>query len=1000
MSGCNNRLTLKHYHYYNPASQTWNWEYDDLGFPNKASVMIKCDNVDDKCDQLYKTIEATITSKLVEEPNCCEHGAIRYIANATFEGTTYTQSKDFAIDKTSHSFDYFHAEKDGHSRECIYCGLLEGELLPHEYGLEGESFYTCNVCGYVDKERKDEYKYGQIIKDINDLIARVLLIEEIKPYHEGLIRDVESKYDDVPIELKDRILNYDKFLAFKNDYQTKFAIIFGDTSKMYGHNLKSKADQTEVVVNRNESSSYGYGFGVNVVTESKDNALKFEVSTPTYSPDDEYEGVFYTHNIPMDLTLRFVSSGNDVMIAGSENIDLGNGWVERKINRTRMQNLTKYKYDFIYITLGANDNEILSTGEYFVSNLYAIKPEIPTSGKHYFAKTNSFENAGNVEFWQYDGRDKIYLSNPDSSFNWEDASVAELGPSHPAYLAPYGSTDVDTTDPSLWEERVYDQEKRVDGKKFNQLQVGVNPQGEEGPYVGFSNYVFTDWEEKYVGVNGTYSLPNSNDMKFVNTISLTYFSWEPAVPIDIRIKVLDQSGNYKVAFEDTISHSNSPITKAYRFEECNFYQLLIETKAFSNGASGWSRLFIKDLSLSYTVPGKSIGCYYPSKPASESHSGNKQYWVLYEDPSIVYLSNPDPIKDWDEGDSPVLEDDNPAFLGKYGTESINLISDDNWETSSSDSTIRMEYDVSAFGKTGCASFRNYQYFDWKEEKLGLTAIYTNPNEVIQANSISFAYYIERHNADKGLADLNVEIYVIDKLGYEKNIDSFVIGKAEAGWKTYSKTFVSTNFYQLKIVTKSEFVSLPDNSGINTVLHVNNLKTEYITNLPDYIFDTTDSSLWKGSSQESTNKIVVGTKPFWEAKQGTGQYLALRNYQYTDWKENQVGVSATYTLEEAKMMNSLAFKYNLSTQADSFDADKMTVTIEVYDNNNVSYKIDSFTIVKEGAVTGVDIPYTKDFGTNINVSQLVITLTSFVNDKSFKGSTCIFIKDVVGSFRLK
>ena len=171
LGGCNERPALKHYHYYNPESQQWSWEYDESGYPSKASVTVKCDNSNDDvcvCDQIYKTIEATITPKFVEEPNCCESGTLRYIANANFEDTVYTQSKDYAIDKTNHLYDKFDIEKEGHAKVCAYCGLLEDALSPHEYGTSGEAYFKCSVCGYVDAERKEEYSYILLIDETNE----------------------------------------------------------------------------------------------------------------------------------------------------------------------------------------------------------------------------------------------------------------------------------------------------------------------------------------------------------------------------------------------------------------------------------------------------------------------------------------------------------------------------------------------------------------------------------------------------------------------------------------------------------------------------------------------------------------------------------------------------------------------------------------------------------------------------------------------------------------
>ncbi|MCQ3036000.1 MAG: hypothetical protein MJ248_07320, partial [Bacilli bacterium] len=567
-----------------------------------ATVSLTCLNEDNKCDKQTLVLNATVQKQVVEEANCCENGLIRYTATAIYNDTTYSKSLDYPVDKTSHNFESWYIGNDGHALKCSVCGVTNGDVESHSYGTNESEYYTCSICSYVDNARKKDYENNQTLNKLQSLINKVIN-QTPNAYDEGTIRDADALYSNLDESVKDRIINYDKYLTFKEDYSKKFGVIISDNLSSFGYNLETLNSEVEIKARRNQSSEYGYGYNLTVVTPSNKNALKINVSTPGYTPDDEYQGVFYTRNISSSADIKIINADSmEVIVSSTTNEDLGNGWVERKLDKSMMANLCSDSFAGLYFQLG---EEALSEGQYFLSNLYAVKPAEATSGVHYLAKESTTSSTGNKEYWVYDGREKVYLSNPNPSIDWRDAESETLTSSHIAFIPMKGTIDVSTTSEQNWNYTL----ANPDNKHY--VKFGLTPSlSEGGEYAVFRNYQWSDWKETQVGVTATYTLPTNDDMRYVNTFKMTYYSYNPVSPIQVTIEALDQFGNKTEILSDTYTHTSSPQTETVGFENMSFKQLVITTKAFEAGKVGDSNICFKNMSLCFEEPISYLGKHY------------------------------------------------------------------------------------------------------------------------------------------------------------------------------------------------------------------------------------------------------------------------------------------------------------------------------------------------------------------------------------------------------
>lgn len=993
LASCAERITLNHRHYYQPETQVWDWQYDANDIPVSATVSVSCTNDDEKCDEPVLTLDATIKSETIREANCCESGLVRYTATANYEGTAYSQSKDIAFDKTAHDFSEWYMDATSHGKKCVYCGLLEEEPENHIYSESGEEYYTCSACEYVDENRKEEYETSLAIIDIQNRIAS-LLQEDIAAYKEGEIRDIEALYAELKDSAKEQITEYADFLAYKESYNETYETIMGDNLSSYGYNLASKASETEIRSKKNQSSDYGYGYELEVITPSKDNALRVALATPSYQEDDEYEGVFYTRNIPESAKITFSKADNmATLLDSTENTDLGNGWVERKLSKASMVKLISASYNQIYLQFGENDATALSIGEYFVSCLYAHKPPKATSGVHYLSKESTETTSGNKEYWVYDGKEKIHLADPDPTIEWREEESPVLSSSHKAYLAPKGTVEFSSTSEENWTIHP------ADPDNLAYVRFGSRGDGSAGgEYAYFRNYQWTDWPESKVGLSAVYDLPTNDDMRFVNSFSMAYYMYQPVSPVQVSVFVIDQNGEATLALEKTYSTaSNLLATETVSFEGTNVKQLKIVTKAFTPGASGNSVICLKDLSASYAEPSSSVGTHYAAKDATVSTSGNKECWVL-NGSSETLLENPRPGAEWEEGDPlDIANENNVAFLAKLGTQEVQTSSSANWTTDhGATDPIRAEYGKDYAGKTGCLSLRNYQYFDWKETQLGLTSTYTNPNPMVGVNTISFSYHCIHEGNNAAKADLNIALYVIDMQGNETLYKNFVIGKDVTGWKDFKCAADITNFHQLKIVTTSEFISgMNEGTGINTILYVSNLALGYeATEYGTINFSSTDPSIWTSTSGQPQDLFLVGTTAnLADARGGAkGDYLCFRSYQWTDWPTSAYStITATSVVASPKIVNFLTYDFCLD--AGAFEGESITIACSIMDTEGNQITVDTFVIHK-GEATGVDIHHSKTFDQEINVQKLVISVFSFKEGLASDGlDNAVFLKNI-------
>lgn len=984
LSSCGDDI-IQHYHYYDPDTQQWNWEYDEKGYPIAATMSLKCDNLDAKCPLPLLTLNANITKEFVEEENCCESGLLRYIAKATYNDTTYTKCKDYPIEKSAHNFEDYFANELGHAKECEYCHMLEKELEEHSYGISGEEYYTCSICDYVSFTRKEEYEKGAIIREIEGKIAQ--LQQPIAPYHEAKIREINKLCSELSDADKEKITGYTGYLTYKNLYNKQFEIIFSDTLDSYGYNTVSKSTEVEITSTRNQVSEYGYGYSLNVVTKSHNNEFRLKTSAPNYSKDDGYTGVFYTYNIPSDTTVRIINNKGDFMVGGTDNVDLGNGWVQRNINETRMQNLVSYSYEEISFILGIDEATTVDEGEYFISCVYAIKPEQSDNGYHYIAKESTSTETGNKEYWMYDNSSKVYLSNPDLSVNWEDKTSPALNEEHPAFIGAKKTTNVVTTDGTNWTSSIQDPNNK------HSLSFGKTGTGEDGGlFALFKNYQWKDWKESQIGLTAEYQCEEVN---YVNTFCMTYYLFNPVSPVKVTINIVDQLGAKTEVLHKYFEHCpNGPVTEEFTFKATNFKSLEISTHAFTNGKDGYSNISIKDVSAYYIEPGETVGTHYLYNAPTATSSGNKEYWVFDGD-SNIYFENPDPTSIWDDSSIASISSSHPAYLAKTGNAQVETSSGTNWNAPK-EGPIRTEYGQTIGSHSGtCMTFRNCQYASFKETELGITAIYTNPNPIMSVNNIAFNSYVWRENSTLAKANLNVKIYIIDQVGTETMIDEFVLDKNDTEWLNYHKDFDLSNFYQLKIVTTSEYILL-SSDFINTIMYVDNLQLYYEKqNIDEVTIPTTSSEGWTSSTPAPQNKVVYGTEPKYE-NAGPGDYIGLRNYQWFDWKENQVGITATYQLNEPTVMNTINLKYFINEA--SFEAPSGVLTISVIDNYYQKVDVDSITIDKTLIEKETDIDYTKTLDNKITVKQFVLSFKSFSSSlKSGGYSTAIFIRDIVCSY---
>ena len=116
------------------SEPVWNWTGDDENGYTDAIATFTC-----AVGNEAKTETAEVTSEVVE-PTCEEAGKTVYTATVTFNGETYTDTKEVAIEALGHEL----TKTDAVEATCTEAGNTE--------------YYTCSVCGkfFSDAEGKTE----------------------------------------------------------------------------------------------------------------------------------------------------------------------------------------------------------------------------------------------------------------------------------------------------------------------------------------------------------------------------------------------------------------------------------------------------------------------------------------------------------------------------------------------------------------------------------------------------------------------------------------------------------------------------------------------------------------------------------------------------------------------------------------------------------------------------------------------------------------------------
>lgn len=386
--------------------------------------------------------------------------------------------------------------------------------------------------------------------------------------------------------------------------------------------------------------------------------------------------------------------------------------------------------------------------------------------------------------------------------------------------------------------------------------------------------------------------------------------------------------------------------------------------------------------------------HYEGVDPTDTAYGYKEYWTCCDCHDVRFTKPSGSIVEGSTPSTDILSylGTNPdsRYLGKYGTMNAPTNSVTNWEAPTS-GPVRVEFGQSMGSHSGgtLANFRNYQYYDWTDTQT-ITATYTNPDDLISANKVEFTYYVYHDGSVK--ADLTVTLSVIDAGNVKTQIDQFVIDKNATGWVDYSNSFDLITIKKFVVETKANYVELTEEQKqINTQMYVDGMKlSSAYAEKGDVEISTTDAAKWSYTAKQSANnKILVGTSPYWEAAEGSGPYLTLRTYQWSDWNPTEAGLTAQYTNDTPKIVNTLNFKYYVNSG--TFKASALTLTIKVG-----GVVIDTLTLTKGVVALDSVIDYTKTF-TDILFDELSIT-TSTNEAKGFSGDSCVFLKEMGAQYK--
>ena len=164
LTGCNN----KHVHKYDKENIEWQWtEFPSGGYDAKA--ILSCKSCDESTEGHYLEINADVTNKQTREPTCTTPGIILYTATMSYEGDTYSSTKEKQIyDADAHHFEEVIDEKYLKSpatctedavyyKSCEYCFekseetfTAENTKLGHHLIHHEASSSTCQVHGNIE----------------------------------------------------------------------------------------------------------------------------------------------------------------------------------------------------------------------------------------------------------------------------------------------------------------------------------------------------------------------------------------------------------------------------------------------------------------------------------------------------------------------------------------------------------------------------------------------------------------------------------------------------------------------------------------------------------------------------------------------------------------------------------------------------------------------------------------------------------------------------------
>ncbi len=298
LASCQNQ----HTHAYDLETPTWEWSQF-----TSASVSFTCKDCDESAEGHVYTVEAAITLKESVAATCETAGHKTYLATATYEGKTFTDTKTQPIPASGHSEDSSAWNYDGnkHWHPCLYCGdsyhyqeaehtMTDwSETLAPTYHQVGSKERHCTVCAYTETEEvaKLRYSYEQVkafaeefsgFESGSAYLGRALdaLLDGVENMDEtdkaAHVQEV-SQWQEAATKEK---AAYDKFYSIIVDTEgmdtyekTKTSVV---TNATYGNVLKVNADETLVA---GECWSYGPDRKASLLQEGI-SAVRFAIYAP------------------------------------------------------------------------------------------------------------------------------------------------------------------------------------------------------------------------------------------------------------------------------------------------------------------------------------------------------------------------------------------------------------------------------------------------------------------------------------------------------------------------------------------------------------------------------------------------------------------------------------------------------------------------------------------------------------------------------------------------